>query len=1033
MYSKTNKFRKFLISLLSLMIAIMLAFVCACSNTNDDDNDDDDSSSSTEEVSDYQTVSNGDFEFNTDEDTTYPYSTSISWTRSNDKSVSSAVSSSNSSGIIDTSDTAYGKLTASSKPVESESNGETVYFNPRTPAYYGLVKNEYDADDEDKRINPNVAGTKVLMINNKVSSKPGQGTAQKFTSTSTLSVSQKGYAKISLWVMTYGLDTVVADKKASGEYGAYVSITNSMGSSEYENVLIDNINTNGEWANVVLYVQGSEINSSSYTITLGLGRGSKSNTDGYVEGFAYFDNVSITKYTKSEFTDLNVSADKTVSVTESTSKADLTVDLKNTTYTDNGSQADYVDEATAKAKYTTKSLMLSYPVDFSYSNLGNGTFAYNTTVANNYTFNAEGNVTETKTFGSLTASVFGDNYNTIFGDFAKIGDNDTSVAYMYFANPSSATYTSEKITIASESYKVVTFFAKSGLINSNSVYKAKVTLKEDDKDAVDLFSDVSALTEEGEYGYWTKYTVAVYNPTDRDAAFTINMSFGMIKGEFTDIPKRDLPTGYAVIADIKKADVDETTYENILTSTTVNKQTVYGEYLVYEDETDNTDNDEYNITPDITQQSVIAFEPTKNVTSFTFKGDATKTVRGIVNSKYINANGTYGHNQVAIANLDSLNSLKTLRSDGITYNNYAQAIVLSNKEATSSSFQTTKATFAANSYSTIIVRLRVTGDAQANIYLSSTDYNETNGNYELLSIKGDDNNSANITAKVTNGSHLFDGKWTEVCFYVATGNEAIDYRVEIWNGSRDGSTNSVGTIYIDNVYVSESDADCFAFDKAQYKDEFAALGDAYEFSGFNYTRTATVLYTDENGKDATKTRTFAPTEVFTGNDLVKFVSYETIDVDNEIDERTTDDDSSDDTDTDESDPYKASLSQNLPLLIISGIIAGVLIIAVVAVIIKQNVKKKAVTTKKKQSYYDRNTREKTLNKIVEKKAKIDVEKDDEPAEYDYEEAAKIGEETTETTEEVIDVEELEKEPEVVAENTTEETVNNEDDGETKND
>ena len=1036
----TNKFKKFLIAILSLIVAVSLTLFCACENTedNNDDSTNNDDTKAEETVTDYQKLANGDFEFYTTDGTTFPYSSSVKWTRSNDKSLTSAISSTVTSGIIDTEDEEYADLSATSRPVLSSTENETTYFNPRTPSYYGLVKNEYDKEDEDKRVNPNVAGTKVLMINNK-STVNGQGTAQKFTSSSTLTVPQNSFAVLSLWVNTYALKTVVTDKLASKEFGAYVALTNSVGSVEYSDLAIDNINTDGKWVNVNIYVMGSKINSTTYGLSLGLGKGSKNNKDGYVEGFAYFDNVTFTTYSQKEFEDKFMSNPPSVDGNLSVDKKDDTATYKFSTvsktgnYVANGDKADYVDEATATAKYSTYNVKLTYSSNINYNlytDVPATPFKWNKNVTNKKHDFETGNTRLYKNINDLS-----DTEKALFDskvDFEKmtayegIDAKNGYVALMDFKNPSSATFTSAAITVPSESYKVVSFFTQSKVTNSSSSV-AKVFLKEtaDGKDAVSLFTDITSVTEEGDYGYWTYYTVAVYNPTDDDASFTINMTFGMGEGEYADMPSRDLPTGYAVIAGFATADVTEDVYNNILTSSNVNKQTIYGKYVSFEEETETTSYDEYNVTPDVTQQSVIEFKPTDNVPSFTFSGDSSKVVKGIVNSKYVNADNTYGKNNVAgIENIDVLSTLTTLRSDGITYNNHAQAIVLTNKEATSSAFITSKSTFAANSYTTIVVRVRATGNAIANVYLSGTDYNETTKKHELIAIKGDNDKSAQITAKATASSHKYDGKWTEICFYVATGNEAIDYRVEIWNGTRDGSTNSAGTIYIDNVYVADSTANAFAFDKAQYADEYEALGSEYKFTSFEYTRVATVKYTNEDGDEAEKTRTFPATEVFAGNDLIKFVSYETIDVDNVIDETVSEEDSStEDTTTEETDPYKASLSQNLPLLIISGIIALALIVVIVVVLIKGNKKKVVADSKKKEEYYDRNVRDIAMAKILEKKSKINVEKDDDDAEYDYEEAAKIGEEevveetevTEEVTEEVIDMEDLEKGNEVLNE------------------
>ena len=140
----TNKFKKFLIAILSLIIAVSLTLFCACENTedNNDDSTNNDDTKAEETVTDYQKLANGDFEFYTTDGTTFPYSSSVKWTRSNDKSLTSAISSTVTSGIIDTEDEEYADLSATSRPVLSSTENETTYFNPRTPSSYGLVKNE---------------------------------------------------------------------------------------------------------------------------------------------------------------------------------------------------------------------------------------------------------------------------------------------------------------------------------------------------------------------------------------------------------------------------------------------------------------------------------------------------------------------------------------------------------------------------------------------------------------------------------------------------------------------------------------------------------------------------------------------------------------------------------------------------------------------------------------------------------------------------------------------------------------------------
>ncbi|MBO5713544.1 MAG: hypothetical protein J6R88_05040 [Clostridia bacterium] len=1009
----TNKLKKFLILILSVIMALSLFVFTACDP--EEETPDDDTTTPTEEtsVTDYQALANGDFEFYTNEKTSYPYSSSIKWTRSNDKSNTSSITSTATSGIIDTSDDAYSKLT--NKPTN----------NPRTPDYYGLVKNEYDAEDTAKRVNANTEGTKVLMINNK-SSVARQGTAQKFTSSTTLTVPQNKYGVLTVWVKTSELDTIVVDKKSSKEYGAYVLITNSIGGNDLAPILVDNINTNEEWAQINLLVKGSEINSTSYIVTLGLGKGSKTNTDGYVEGYAFFDNLSFKTYTKEEYSAWTENG--VINVTNDTTKATLTKNLKDLTYLDNGDKAEY-NETTPKT-YTKTEIKVAYPNGISYTSTdltgSNFAFANIDEITNKpYDLTNGGlNTHVTSTAGELktNAPAIFDSEKVKFNDF-----NDASVVnYIAFSKASSGTFKTKEFTVASDERKVITFYAQAKITNLSTKAVAKIQLQETGKDAVDVFANIKAGDEKGDFGYWNKYTVAVYNPTKNDVKFTLNMLLGIDKGVTSNMPSRDLAEGYAIIANVQDAVVSEEIYNLISSNNNSSKKTLYGDINNFDDSKDAHSHDEYSLSTDIAGQLEIQSKPV-SVPEFNLVAtDKTKVESGLVNSAY---NDTYIANGYTF-DVATLKTLTNLRSDKKTYNTNAQSLVLHNKELTNSALVSSKSTLSANSYTAIIVKLRVTGSAKANVYLSTTKYNLTTNKFDLLDITGDDDGENQIikSGVVTATSHKANENWVEIRFYVATGNESIDYRVEIYNGDRDGGAGSVGTIFVDNVYIADFEADDFAKEKAQYVDEFNTLikneTDAtkkasYTFSSFEYKRVATVKYTNDDGEEAEKTREFPATEVYKGNDYIKFVSYETIHVDNVIDETTTEEE--EETENEESNPYKDSLTQDLPLLIISGIIALALIIAIVVVIIKNNTKKRAKTAKKKEEYYSKDARSIAIKKILDKKSKINVEKDDFDTEYDYEEAARIGEENEEVVEEVIDLEELEKGNDVLNETDAEET------------
>ena len=1017
----TAKLKKLMLVLFVVMLTFTLTLAVACTKKTDDDNGSTDTGKdSTEEtttVTDYQGILNGDFEFKTDDKTSYPYLSSINWTRSYGRSVNSAPSS-KASGIIDTTDDKYNSLSADVKPVD----GETT-INPRTPYYYGLVKNDYDKDDEAKRVNPNVAGSKVLLLNNNVTG----GTAQKVTSSSSVTVSFEKYGLISVWVKTEIKDATK---------GAYVSLEPTVGSKTLDPITVKNVNTDGKWAKFTFYIHGSNLNNATVKLTLGLGEGNGSLKAGYVEGFAYFDNAEFKEITKKEYDD---SLSEAINLVQPIG-----------TCVPNGEAAEYKDEETAKAKYSEFKYQVSLEDNLSASAI-NQTDLITKSEFFKDDKNLVGDIVGNNKIGYKKASEIVADGNVSEEVKTAVKDegyalNDKEVMYFDFKTASSATATGKNLTLGAGKYVAYSFLTKVKVSNKstyglNVKYKelsyANATGSENgdlDKDAVSVFSNIKVYeVENGTYGDWTKYVVLFSNPTADDITFNFSFTFGIDKASKTVYPDFELPSGYALVTDFTElgttADPDEThmrwteeKYNNFISSGESVKNTLLGRYSSYsDDETEDDKDDSYNLTADSSQLAVIPNRPTTSVNGFAFKGDDDKVVHGVINSKYIES-GKYGKSGVVIEDLDKLETLKTYNLNANAYNKYAQALVLSNKEALSSAFITTKATLSANSYTLITVKLKVYGEAVANVYLTGTDYNYTDKRYDVLSLKDNDGVLYELKAtanKDTKNVSASEDGFITLSFYVATGNKDIDYRVEIWNGTRDGSKNSKGTVYIDNVYVSDvssTDVDLngrFAFEDI-IASEYGAMS-GYEFKSATYTRVpTTVKYTDSDKKKATKQELYQPGVILSQNDVTTFAYYTTVDVESERDETTASDNDNESGDTTD-DEYKVNPTGWLQ--VVSIILAVVLIIAVVAVIFRTNTKKTAKQKVKKQEYYHRDTREKALKKIAADKKAINVEKDEsDDKEYDYS-AAENVEETAEA----------EAEPEVTeepaeSENKADETV-----------
>ncbi len=988
MYSLTKtKIKNFLVLLLTFALTLSLALMTACGDTTTDDNGDDETeTTTTETITDYQVVKNGDFEFATKEDTKYPYTSSINWTRSTDTDKNSATSSSVSSGIIDTSADAWTKLKNNEKPVDA--NGTAV--NPGTPYSKGLItSSNYDYEDEDKRVNPQIDKTKILMINNK-SSVDGLGSAQKFKSTSTITVPVDSYAIISLWVRTDNI------KLKSGENGgAYVLITDKVGSTSYKNIEYRDINTNGEWKKIETVIKGSTFASSTFNVTLGLGRGNGTFKADYVEGFAFFDNVEAKVYSASEYKALN--------------RTDVFANVSKDV-------ANYNVYATPTSNNTlTYAYTYEYVKDADVTNLtpvANETIAYNTSnILPSYNYDlANGNEIKKVNANAVTNETI----KTAIEDIKDTNlSSDASLIYFDFKNASTGYYMTDSVVIPAKGRHYVTFYAKTSVDNEN-IKMAKVALintttGEETTTLAGFDSFTTTTVEDSAYGNWVKYSILVNNPTDTTTDYKIKFVFGDDETALiNDVYK--LQKGYAIFAGLNVETISEDNYGLVSTGSTVNKLSVYGKYSNYtEDETESTVKDVYSITPDQYGKFEIANNPTSYIPNFTLKGNKADVKAGIVNSKY-NDNYTF-------LNVGEKQSFANLKENT---NNHAQLIVFKNETTVGTSqLLSSRRTITENTVSVISLKLRVLGDAVAKVRLVENTPNK-DGSYNTLTLDAGEWQKE-LSTTVSRDSFLLNN-WTEVRFYVASGNETISFRVEI-------SLEKAGTLFVhsltDDLSLFES---VEALDKEieDLEKEFEEIG--LELSQpLTHTRApATVLSTDEDGNDVESTRTFEPTAVYTSNGLYTFAKFHTIFVENEIDERTTNDTETDtDTETDE-DGYTVTTDLGLQ---ISSLVLALALIAVLIVVIVRNFKKKTTTRKAVvESYYDRNTRDEAMAKIAEKKAKIVVSEDEEVAEYDYEEAQSINEEATEqvieeNTEAVIDAEEIaEAEEAVIEEPTTEENT-----------
>ena len=371
--STQNRKKKFLALFLSAMMAVSVASLAACNNNGGSSSESSSEDTTTETtVTDKGPIKNAGFEvFDTNDGLNVIGMNVSSWTRSlySENSVS-APSSKADSGILDTEESAWHNLTgsyfvkngdaadvaAADKLIEALSEDAAIEmwenFTTRDKLkYYEVWKDaeenkdakisedfsEYESFnggslalvDVPDTVNPgthhsdtekDAAGFSdhnVLMIHNKnPESDDGEkvvqsiGSAQKYTSSSTVTVQAGAAAEISVWVKTQDLMCSSSDGVAQEavDKGAYISLAQSVGGTAMPVYEVKNINTeymsledtNG-WKQYTFYVKGSSYASTTLTLTLGLGQGTSSNRTELVNGYAFFDDIQCKIFSQEDF------------------------------------------------------------------------------------------------------------------------------------------------------------------------------------------------------------------------------------------------------------------------------------------------------------------------------------------------------------------------------------------------------------------------------------------------------------------------------------------------------------------------------------------------------------------------------------------------------------------------------------------------------------------------------------------------------------------------------------------------------------
>lgn len=457
----------------------------------------------------------------------------------------------------------------------------------------------------------------VLMLHN-YSNSNHNGIAQNYASTS-ISLPANTSAEVSVWVKTANLlYSGGKDANEDQDHGANITVTHTVGSSTLDDFKITSINTekllgettiNNGWVQYTVYINACNFASSNITLKLGLGE-----SDHITEGYAFFDDVTVKQYATLDkcpsYTDeveTKINDDKAFcTLTSDASEKIFSVDtLKRLTedgtvtsdrysndfhfLLDLASERDYkpVDLSGATAgltvdndNYTT---FIPDSADQTYLNLVGLTAsdpADKTKLPDD--------IKKIEVTGGKGLDVSKDLVALVHagtgvptGDYAdklnealttaqglpKGSENDDMLVIF---SAKGATYTATfDISVAEESYKIISFWVKTSDMNGSTAATVKITEDGNEDNSANVTLDttniVTDIDDEHEniYDNWVQCFFFVHNDTvktndSNPATLHVEFSFGNTTLKGTTITS--YKAGWAAISNIKTLDVDEDVY-----------------------------------------------------------------------------------------------------------------------------------------------------------------------------------------------------------------------------------------------------------------------------------------------------------------------------------------------------------------------------------------------------------------------------------------------------------------------------------------
>lgn len=615
-------------------------------------------------------------------------------------------------------------------------------------------------------------GSGVLMIHNRRTSDGAVGTAQSYSSSTSISLAAGTSAKISVWVKTANLRHYYSDLnedndsldglEVTSEAGAYIGVTQTVGGTTLDQMQIKNINTavtnksgaNNGWEQYTVYVRASTFASTTVKLVLGLGQGNSDDRYEAVNGYALFDDAQCEIIENGVFPDNNALScninskknDKLFDATELYNNSNsnsyektFSIDLyaANTSYDITSSNMTFglTEEKSGNTAYTSAKIDPSLDDNSSDSRVPEN----------------KRSIVGVKSLTEIKNSTNGYLQSIAEKDFKEFPFKNQQILLLLSTNGAAYTAKSETFILKKDSKPLlISFFVKTSEVITGRTGATINLVDGETKTAISAFDstkiatvDITNPADENKnkkdiYNGWVQCFFFVSNDTDSDKTYSLEFSLGPTSIASSD--KYDYGQGYAAFANFETRELTKTELSYASTGDRAKKVSLTGitEDTTVFDSVTATSDIEHGLGTPVNFKGVLAGSDWMVPSDGGNEGNAipeNKVPEGLITGllNYKNVENYYANSDLESLLGNSSNQKTWEEVFGDSNNKTAlQPLVIKNTtngELPSYGYFASNATISASSYQKISLRVKLSAGAKATVYLtdvsefSNTGYN----------------------------------------------------------------------------------------------------------------------------------------------------------------------------------------------------------------------------------------------------------------------------------------------------------------------